>query len=271
LLYLYLMKSLKGLFDFYINSSIHVAFAVLALALITEKQLDLELDLYFNLFIFLGTITGYNFVKYAALAGLHHRNLTDRLKMIQTFSFICFIGLMYVAYQFTVSFWISCIPLALLTVLYAIPFLPHKTNLRKVPSIKIFIIAAVWAGVTVYLPVAYNVTNFSTEFYLEIAQRFMLVLALIIPFEIRDLTYDSNALGTLPQVLGIKKTKLVGLSMVLGCMVLEAFKANAFSTYAILLLTALAIIRSSSKQPHYYASFAVEGIPILWGIFILAF
>ena len=113
-------------------------------------------------------------------------------------------------------------------------------------------------------------------YYLMLAQRFMLVLALIIPFEIRDLTYDSAALGTLPQVLGIKKTKLFGLSMVLGCVILEVLKTETFSAYSIvqyciLLITAFAILKSSTKQSSYYASFFVEGIPILWAIFILAF
>mgnify|MGYP001364206609 FL=1 len=128
--------------------------------------------------------------------------------MIQLFSFVCILALAYFAFQFDLEFWLSCAPLALLTALYAVPFLPNNTNLRTLPTLKIFIIAVVWAGVSVYLPVVYEASAFTTEFYLMLAQRFMLVLALIIPFEIRDLTYDSAALGTLPQVLGIKKTKL---------------------------------------------------------------
>ena len=270
------MKHLKGLFDFYINSSIHVAFAVLSLVFVTEKELELSLDFNFNAFIFLGTITGYNFVKYASVAGLHHRNLTKRLKVIQLFSFVCILALAYFAFQFDFEFWLSCAPLALLTALYAVPFLPNKANLRTLPTLKIFIIAVVWAGVTVYLPVVYEASAFTTEFYLMLAQRFMLVLALIIPFERRDLTYDSAALGTLPQVLGIKKTKLFGLSMVLGGVILEVLKTEIVSAYSIiqyciLLITAFAILKSSTKQSSYYASFFVEGIPILWAIFILAF
>ena len=98
------MKHLKGLFDFYINSSIHVAFAVLSLVFVTEKELELSLDFNFNSFIFLGTITGYNFVKYASVAGLHHRNLTKRLKVIQLFSFVCILILAYFAFKFEFEF-----------------------------------------------------------------------------------------------------------------------------------------------------------------------
>ncbi|MFI8379275.1 hypothetical protein [Leeuwenhoekiella sp. NPDC079379] len=270
------MKSLKGIFDFYINSSIHVALAVLCIALITQHELHLENEIAFNYFIFFGTITGYNFVKYATLAGLHHRNLTDKLKIIQLFSFFCFVALLVIASGFEPRFWISCIPLAVLTVLYALPFLPHKKNLRMVPTLKIFIIAAVWAGVTAYLPVIYIDAPWSWDMSIIITQRFLLVLALIVPFEIRDAKYDSPNLGTLPQLVGIKKTKLFGLVMIIIAVVLEFFKdslntSNSIIHYLIIAITAIAILRSLKNQNEYYSSFFVEGIPILWFLLLLLF
>ncbi|MGO4912266.1 hypothetical protein [Leeuwenhoekiella sp. W20_SRS_FM14] len=270
------MKSLKGIFDFYINSSIHVALAVLCLALITQYELHLENEIAFNYFIFFGAITGYNFVKYATLAGLHHRNLTDKLKIIQLFSFLCFVALLVIAYRFEPQFWISCIPLALLTLLYALPFLPHKRNLRMVPTLKIFIIAAVWAGVTAYLPVIYNSALWTWDASIITIQRFLLVLALIVPFEIRDAKYDSPNLGTLPQLVGIKKTKLFGLIMITISVILEFFKDSINPTssiihYMIIGITAMAILRALKNQNEYYSSFFVEGIPILWYLLLLLF
>lgn len=268
------MKGLKSIFDFYINSSIHVALSVVCLALISQKELNLLHEQNFNWFLFLGTITGYNFVKYAALAGLHHRNLTERLKSIQIFSVFCFIALIYLGVQFEFQFWIFCLPLALLTLLYALPFLPHKKNLRMIPTLKIFIIAAVWSGVSVYLPVVYNLTDWSIEATLLTTQRFLLVLALIIPFEIRDFNYDASNLGTLPQLLGIKKTKLFGLLMLTACVILEIFRESWFSSTSILHfimlgITGFSIVKAKANQPAYYASFFVEGIPTLW--FLLYF
>ena len=57
------MQSLKRLFDFYINSSIHVALAVSSLVYITILEFHLKLDIEIILFVFFATITGYNFVK----------------------------------------------------------------------------------------------------------------------------------------------------------------------------------------------------------------
>ena len=63
------MNALKRIFEFYINSSIHVALAVLSLVLITVLEFNLKLPNSYWYFVFFGTITGYNFVKYAPIAG----------------------------------------------------------------------------------------------------------------------------------------------------------------------------------------------------------
>ena len=89
------MKFLKLLFDFYLNASIHVAFSLFALLRITEIYFDLPYNKNLNYFMFFGTITGYNFVKYAGVAKLHHRSLTKGLKNIQVFSFFAFIAFCY--------------------------------------------------------------------------------------------------------------------------------------------------------------------------------
>ena len=76
------MKLFKILFRFYINASIHVGIAVYAFVRIAEQYLEIATNSALNYAIFFGTITGYNFVKYAGVAKLHHRSLTNNLKMI---------------------------------------------------------------------------------------------------------------------------------------------------------------------------------------------
>ncbi len=41
-------------------------------------------------------------------------------------------------------------------------------------------------------------------------QRVLLVLAFLIPFEIRDLAYDKPELKTIPQRIGVTQTKIFG-------------------------------------------------------------
>ncbi|HEA30162.1 MAG TPA: hypothetical protein ENH91_09235 [Leeuwenhoekiella sp.] len=253
------------LFRFYINSSIHVALAVCAFTAITINQLHLHYadDLLF--FIFFGTITGYNFVKYAGIAQLHHRSLTSGLKMIQIFSLFCFVCSLYYAFQVSWDVLLACIPLGLLTLFYAVPLFPSNDNLRTTPTLKVFVIAAVWAGTTVYLPKVAFELQWETEIIILLIQRFLIVLALIIPFEIRDLTFDDKKLATLPQLLGIKSTKMLGyllLFFALGINFMSNSGDNWLFSEILISLTALAIYFSGKKQNPYYASFWVEGIPI---------
>ena len=98
-MYFCFMKFLKQLFDFYINASIHVALAVYALVRITELYFNLSYNESLDYFIFYGTISGYNFIKYAGVAKLHHRSLTNQLKSIQVFSLFCFLAMCYYAWQ----------------------------------------------------------------------------------------------------------------------------------------------------------------------------
>src|SRR5690554_4882018 len=153
------MKWFKSLLDFYINSSIHVALAVFSMTYITLLELDLPTDWPLCLFVFFSTITGYNFVKYFGIARFHHRELARWLKIIQVFSLICFLLMLWFLFQLKPKTVIYIGVFGIVTFLYAIPILPkrffidQKKNLRNIGGLKVYVIALVWAGVTVLLPV----------------------------------------------------------------------------------------------------------------------
>jgi hypothetical protein len=261
------MYVLHKVFRFYINSSIHVAIAVYAFTASTFKIFDIPSSANLLFFVFFGTITGYNFVKYAGIAQLHHRSLTNTLQIIQIFSLVCFMCCIYFAFKLPWHVLLACAPLGILTVFYAVPLFPSKENLRTTPTLKIFVIAAVWAGTTIYLPKVIYGLHWNFEIIALLLQQFFIVLALIIPFEIRDLTFDDKKLATLPQLIGIKQTKMLGyflLILVLGISFLGKQGENWPFLALLILLTGLAIFFSGIKQNEYYASFWVEGIPIIY-------
>ncbi|MBZ0328598.1 MAG: hypothetical protein K8F54_13405 [Altibacter sp.] len=268
------MKLLRSVFSFYINSSTHVALAVLALLQITVLEFNLEVSYSLYGFVFFGTITAYNFVKYAGVAGLHHYSLTESLKAIQVFSVFCFVLLFYFVLQQTVRTIIAASFFGLLTLFYAIPLLKKK-NLRTVTGLKIFIVAMVWAGATVVVPLVASGTEFNNTELIVFVQRILLVIVLTIPFEIRDLPYDAASLLTLPQRLGIKAVKTVGYVVLLGCILLDFLKDEGILPFTISLmvfcaLAGLFLFYSEKKQSRYFASFWVESLPIVWlGIVLL--
>ncbi|MBW2962695.1 hypothetical protein KW502_12925 [Mesonia sp. JHPTF-M18] len=262
------MSWLKAIFKFYIDSSIHVSLAVCALVLTTTYVFDITVSLELLAFVFLSTITGYNFVKYAGLAGLHHRTLTKNLQAIQSFSFLNFILLVWLAFHVPLNVLIISGGLGLFTLLYAIPFLPQGKNLRSLKTLKIFIIAFVWAVTAIMLPLEKFELILSITTLWRFLQIFVLILALMLPFEIRDLTYDNNELKTIPQLIGVLKTKHLGY-LLLVCFFLFEFListkwSNLISALLISLVTSIMIYFSSKEQSKYYASFWVESIPIFW-------
>ena len=269
------MQRLKSIFDFYISSSIHVALAVSSLSYLTLLRYNLPLDINLLVFIFFASITGYNFVKYFGLAKFHHRSLAKRLKFIQVFSLICFVLMVYFVFQLDIATIILLSVFALITFLYAVPILPTRLfmdetqKLRSVSGLKVYLIALIWSGVTVILPLTNADTLFDVTVVISFVQRFMFVLALMLPFEIRDLNYDSLKLATIPQRIGVRYTKLMGCLLLAGMCLLEIISplSSIKSLTAVgLVATISAIFVSFSRidQNRYYSGFFVEAIPILW-------
>ncbi|AXO81381.1 hypothetical protein DZC78_13605 [Olleya aquimaris] len=274
------MKWLKQFLDFYLNSSIHVAFAVYALSVVTLKRFGVIYDVNVLFFNFFATITGYNFVKYFGIAKWHHRSLAKWLKVIQVFSLLCFLLMCFFTLKLQEETLITIAIFAVITFLYAIPFLPKtwyldtQQNLRDISGLKVYVIALVWSGVTVVLPLVNNKVAFSETVIITVAQHFVFVMALMLPFEIRDLRYDSIKLATIPQKIGIKRTKVVGFGLVLLFYFLEYFKDNIQSNYLLItfvisLMLAMFIYFSGNNRNKYYASFWVEALPIIWMLLML--
>ncbi|RKE90986.1 UbiA prenyltransferase family protein [Ichthyenterobacterium magnum] len=274
------MKVLKHVFNFYINSSVHVALSVYALSWITLIELDIMYDENVLYFIFYATITGYNFVKYFGLAKFHHRSLADWLKVIQIFSLLCFVMLCYYAIKLETNTLLTIVLFGVITFLYAIPFLPKRIfldsqqNLRSISGLKIYVIGLVWSGVTVCLPLLNNDYIFDVDVVITALQRFLFVIVLMFPFEIRDLKYDSLKLSTIPQSIGVKRTKTIGVLLLAIFLFLEFLKDDIDSKrviihFIITLITLMLLLLARKNQGQYYSSFWVESIPIIWLVLIL--
>ncbi len=267
--YFCLMRLLKRAFDFYLDASIHVAFAIFSLVGCTTVTLNIPWDSHLAFFLFFGSISCYNFIKYGVEAEKYIKVANSYHRGIQFFSFFCLVGALYHAAYLDLTIGWGVAGLLLLTGLYALPVLPGAKNLRSLGGLKIFLVAAVWAGATVLLPVLGAETLWSWDIGIEISQRFVLVLALLLPFEIRDLRYDHPALRTLPQRFGIRRVKYFG-SVLVGLFVLLPFLKDSLTHIDIYLNGVIAIAlglfiwRTREKQSTYYASFWVESIPIGW-------
>lgn len=263
------MRTLKAIFDFYLDASIHVAIAVISLTGVTFYLLESSLDSNLLSFIFFGVIVCYNFIKYGVEAYKYLIVSNAYHKIIQVFSFISFVFAIYFLVQLDERIWIATLVLGVLSALYAIPLLPKAKNLRNLAGLKVYIVAFVWAGFSVLLPVLDAKMLLDWDFAVTYIQRMMLVLVLILPFEIRDMQWDDKSLRTLPQLLGEKVARRLGMGLTLIFFLLTFLKDEIHQQEIVLrlILSAILIFALSSNkrlQSKYFVMFWVEAIPIFW-------
>lgn len=259
-----------------------MALAAFALTWVTLVQFQIEYDEISLYFVFFATITAYNFVKYFGVAKFHHRRLATWLKVIQLFSLLAFVAMCYYLIQLEYNTLILISVLGIITFLYAIPLIPRRIlydehqNLREIGGLKVYVIGFVWTFTTVILPLINNSIPIGIDVVITGFQRFVFILVVMLPFEIGDMKYDSIKLATIPQKIGVKRSKIIGVLLLMVFILLEFFKEELkqevlFSTLTITFVTGLFLIFSEKNQSKYYSAFWVEGIPVLWLILLLMF
>ncbi|MDD2674998.1 UbiA prenyltransferase family protein [Flavobacterium petrolei] len=270
------MRFFKLICNIYINSSIHVGLSCYALVRMTQHMFHiLEGDAVAN-FAFFGTIVGYNFVKYDALARAKKIQMRKELKVITLISFCSFILVGFYFFQLERVTQIVAIVFLSITLLYTLPFFPNKKNARNWAGVKIYIVALCWVGVTLGLPILDSGIPITSDFYLKCMQRFVLIFVLILIFEIIDLANDDPHLKTVPQQIGVKRTKILGLLLLIPFYLLEFFKSSLDKNQLIVnmilvLMIALFLIFANEKRSKYYTSFWLESVPIVWWLLLLLF
>jgi 4-hydroxybenzoate polyprenyltransferase len=106
------------------------------------------------------------------------------------------------------------VPLAILTFLYSIAIFKKnevRFRLQEIPGLKIFMIAFVWSATTVLIPVLQSENNINPlQVLLVFIERFTFIVAIAIPFDIRDSKADQlSGFRTLPIVLGENSARLI--------------------------------------------------------------
>lgn len=270
------MRVFKRIIDFYINSSIHVALSCYFLVRMTQFMFNISEEETIANFAFFGTILGYNFVKYDALARVKKLQMRNELKAIAFLSFLSLLLVGYYFFQLQRITQIVAVCFLGLTLLYTLPFFPNRKNARNWKGIKIYIVALSWVGATLILPILNAEIAITFDFYLKCVQRFVLIFVLILIFEIIDLQFDDPNLQTVPQQIGVKRTKIIGMLLLIMFYFLEFFKHDFIQKQLLVnlvLVTTISmfLIFANEKRPKYYSSFWVESIPILWWILLLVF
>ncbi len=268
------MTLLRRLLDFYIAGSIHVALSVYALVRMTGYLCAIDAIEVPALFAFFGTIVGYNFVKYDALARTQKLEMRTQLKLIAILSFLSLLATGYYFFRLERITKIVAFAFLILTMLYTLPFFPNRKNARNWAGIKIYIVALCWIGVTLFLPVVNAGIPIDADIIVIGIQRYLLIFVLILIFEIIDLRIDDPNLKTVPQQIGVEQTKVVGsvllLIFILLCFFQTSFSfPNLFLRLGVAFTVLLFLLFANEERSKYYSSFWVEAIPIIWWVLLV--
>ena len=275
------MHFLKKILDFYIFSNIHVALAGFCLTKITLLKFGLS-DSLTPVFVALSIIISYNFIRYfeiktGSLNWFKDWFTGNKIKLI-ILSMLSLLLLGYITFfsDFNLRSIRILIPFAFITLFYVVPLFKVgkvEVSFRNFPSIKIFSIAIAWAGITVFFPLYEVDYEFTSNVYIEFVQRTLLLVAITIPFDIRDVNADPKSLKTLPQVFGVNTSKIIGYVLLLLVVFLGYFnKSNVgLDVWLVAFISGLFLVFSSSEKPRYYTSLWVEAVPILWFVLIVLF
>lgn len=270
------MMLFQKLFQFYVYSNLHVSLSVVCLTLISGNLFHQNVTLE-ACFLGCSTFVAYHFTRYMNRLKYGKKHLLDSfsnqykkgilLLIFLAFS-VCTLLMFYLEYAQVVRL----VPFGILTILYGVSFIKIKKkrySIRYIPGLKIFIIAITWAGVVVFFSLEFSLLSFS-----YFVQLFLWVVVLTIPFDIRDVTFDEGHIKTLPVILGIKKTKILGTFLLMCFLILHYVNFQAYQFTTMLLSSIILCVlvwKSTHKQSVYYASFWIEGIPIICFLLMIFF
>ena len=153
----------------------------------------------------------------------------------------------------------------LLSVLYAVKI--NGVSLRDVPHLKMHLIAIVWCKALIFPFLLNNETQIDYLFF--ILGHYFFFIALCIQFDIRDIYYDSEKLKTLPQLVGVRKSKLISILtlcmyVLISIEFIPQLRVNPFFWFANLLVFFILLFSNESRKPFYY-SLLVDGSILLIG------
>ena len=163
--------------------------------------------------------------------------------------------------------------LGMMSFIYVLPSNLFFGGLRYLPYLKSFVVAACWASVVVLLPLLNHQIEFDIVIGLLWFQMALWTFSTMIPFEIRDIPNDSESMKTIPQVFGVRGSKMIGTLLLFGVVILSyCLSLHSYDMVPTLIACVLALVclwKSTIQQSTYYASFWVEALPIVWLLMVV--
>lgn len=215
------MSILRSILNFYLYSNLHIAICAVAILFFTEAVLTSDIDIVYGSFLLTGTLCLYAAHRLFGIKNIDERNITQRFSIIIKYNshittyavLAAILTLIYFLKLELYQKYLSIIPI-ILSAAYILPILPNNKRLRDIPYIKIFLIAVCWSLFTCIIPLW--TTIHSSVIAILAVERILFVVAITIPFDIRDQKIDNGQnVQTIATRLGTSNSQLLSITLLL--------------------------------------------------------
>lgn len=259
----------NSLLKFLVQSNLVVSISGGFLTFGIAKHFSINHSIQYGLLVFLLIFAVYTLQRIADKSGFHDVFLEKHDFSSIIVSVIALILALILGISlFNFSFLLVTLSLvfAFLCYWYTMPVLGKK--LREVPGIKIVVIAFTWTYACVFFPALNEGVELNKLLILS-CLIFIYITATILPFDIRDVATDKMKHGTIPQLIGVIPTKIIGILLllifVLGNLFYEVVKLENWVFFVATISQIILILFVSQKRNYLYFGL-VDALIVLLGV-----
>ena len=278
-----LKHALRQVVDFTLYGHVFIALCAAFSTLATLKLLDstpvLRLD-DGGLPCFVGAATFFLYNLHKPVTYFLRKQFKENQRFMRTKAFeiplsilsvLAVIFCLYYFFQLKMDSQIVLVGTAFLSLGYVLPILGKGRRLRDVAFLKIFLIAFVWAIITVVLPFSEIQNNSKNGLLLSFIflERMCFIFTLCLLFDIRDMDWDSRTnVKTVPLSIGSQNAKIMGFVALIVSLSISylLFNENIYNKMQFLglaivyLSTAFVVAKTHKNRTDYFFYGGVDGM-----------
>ena len=214
----------------------------------------------YSIFVFFSTLATYNFQRVVRSDELINyesdflnwiRNYKKCLFILIVISLSICVFLVIVYFSVFKPIFLVLAVSFVVSLLYVLAF--KGRALRSVSYIKMYLIAIIWTLVVGIVPLILN-NQYTLDTISFVFAHFLLIIGFCIPFDVRDLVYDSPKLKTLPQIVGVRWSVFFSVISIITyyLMSVSVLGWSLLHLLFVLFLVVLVFIMSKERSSYYY-------------------
>ncbi len=256
-------------------SNFFISVGAVCQGLLTFLYLELPADYSLLFYLFISTFLVYHVQVFVFNKPDRNLKTTDtklqwliehkRTIRILSLALIPFVAVLFL--EFTMQVKIAVAFQFLMVFVYYFPFFTNQ-GFRKIPGLKLVLISLSWTIGVVILPMLIqNIDLFTKKSVLLITERFLLITALTLAFDVRDFIADAkHQLKTIPHLIGLQSAKKFAIILLITFGVLSILHHPTewiISSLTIAIVSTFLWIKADTNKHPYFYAIGIDGILIL--------